>query len=1275
MAVVIAFLFAFLCSLFIPSQASAVQIKRIQRGTSADFTVDDLSQTIDLIDDLGGVAVTDLSKAMVILSSKGGTDAAGDGNFFFTPYFEDTRTVAILRDVPGKSTGVAGATIHVVEFSDGVTVYRGFSSLAKAAYTKTINFTGPIADITHKAFPIIYTRGPIATNKDTEVLLCKSSLSTDANGSYLTITRNRSSSDAGITQGINIAWQVVVLETDAKVRVGSVTIPNTAATSATFNLTTNFSDPADRYAISDISKALLLFDYSPGIGINGIEAHSLTRGTINSTTELLFRRLLGSTGAGDNVDINFSLIEFSDPGTVVKKNTSNIASATLSVNITPLPDSISVDTMRSFPYTSVSGGLTTGTDYIEDISVMAKLTTATNLNLTRGIGEIACDVDYFITQFAPLTLKTPNGNEKWVVGTTYDITWKYADSVSVYNHKVRIDLDTNGGGNDYNRNIISDIRADSGIYHWNIPEAVSGENPISSNCKIKITDTTLTDTWTYDVSNAAFKIMGSLNILAPNGPSDIFYPNQANTITWSKTGNLTTPSRKEVKLYYSANSGTSYSEIDSGTTKYADNLQYSWNIPNNMVPGTTYRIRENLVGDESDVCDTSNADFPIKAKLILTAPVGSETLLTQKTSNITWTHGGTNLGQVNLYYSTQSGVAGSWNAIACAGTNGDSDIFQWTVPADPATTCRVKISLVSDTTVESVSPANFTILASVKVTSPDDGTELWRVLEAKNITWIVQPAAGIANVKIQYSINGGTSWVDPPITTSWPADIAYEWSIPDNISNTCRVRVSDATKPDTVFDVSDNNFKIKGSLFITYPVGGESFLVGSTENIKWDYTGSLGNVEVKYSHDGTGWVATPIATNIPAGNKTVPWSPVPNEIDSTVYVKVYLMSDASGVYSSTTTDTPPLPFAIKGGVHVDTPNGYETFYVGGSTPVNWTKNGDIGDVEVRYSLDGGSTFPGDQVIKTAESGTSCTWTPIPDKVGDNIRVVVFALGDASVSDTSNANSKIRGTINLTYPNGGAWEVGTPGNITWDVPSALSMGKVELKYSTDGGTTYPDGNTITPAGGVNPDYDGGKYPWTPAGTLVCGANYRVRIQALDFTDIKDESTSSFEIKGKIKLDSPDTDVTTWYVGDTNQIKWTPTGTYVGSAYPNVEFHYATDGVNFDTAVSPDGEKANTATGVQGTANWEIPNKIGAGVKVRVRVKNSPTTVEWITSNAFKILGKIDSITSPIANEVWNVGDTTRKIQWSATGSVTNVRIDYKTSAGGSWIEPPVAANDG
>jgi hypothetical protein len=91
----------------------------------------------------------------------------------------------------------------------------------------------------------------------------------------------------------------------------------------------------------------------------------------------------------------------------------------------------------------------------------------------------------------------------------------------------------------------------------------------------------------------------------------------------------------------------------------------------------------------------------------------------------------------------------------------------------------------------------------IEVTSPNGG-ESWLVDSTYDITWFSENFTG-ADVKLEFSTDAGVNWI--PIINSTPNDGVHPWVIPDSISNSCRVRVSDAIDGDP-YDISDSNFTI-----------------------------------------------------------------------------------------------------------------------------------------------------------------------------------------------------------------------------------------------------------------------------------------------------------------------------------------------------------------------------------------------------------------------------------------------------------------------------------
>src|SRR5207245_2327599 len=141
---------------------------------------------------------------------------------------------------------------------------------------------------------------------------------------------------------------------------------------------------------------------------------------------------------------------------------------------------------------------------------------------------------------------------------------------------------------------------------------------------------------------------------------------------------------------------------------------------------------------------------------------------------------------------------------------------------------------------------NCAIQGSLALTAPVGG-EVWTVGASRNITWT--RTGTIANVKLEYSTNGGSTYPNL-ITASTPAAAgSYAWTVPDTISATVRVRITNVDDA-TVTSSSGSNFKIQGALTLTAPNGGEAWIVGESRNITWTRTGSIANVKLEYSTDG-----------------------------------------------------------------------------------------------------------------------------------------------------------------------------------------------------------------------------------------------------------------------------------------------------------------------------------------------------------------------------------------------------------------------------------------
>jgi len=175
--------------------------------------------------------------------------------------------------------------------------------------------------------------------------------------------------------------------------------------------------------------------------------------------------------------------------------------------------------------------------------------------------------------------------------------------------------------------------------------------------------------------------------------------------------------------------------------------------------------------------------------------------------------------------------------------------------------------------------------APLTLTSPIGG-EVWQQGMAYNITWI---ANSIPNVNLDYSTDSGTSW--SPIASSVAASSgAYAWTIPNTLSTTCLVRVSNSADA-TVKSISNSVFTITAqlppALTLLSPVGGDSLSGGSSSAITWTST-NVTNIKIEYTSDnGSTW--NTVVASVAAASGTYSWS-VPNVNSTLCMVRI---SDAS----------------------------------------------------------------------------------------------------------------------------------------------------------------------------------------------------------------------------------------------------------------------------------------------------------------------------------------------------------------------------------------------
>ncbi|HOM66156.1 MAG TPA: hypothetical protein PK591_10105, partial [Ignavibacteriales bacterium] len=890
-----------------------------------------------------------------------------------------------------------------------------------------------------------------------------------------------------------------------------------------------------------------------------------------------------------------------------------------------------------------------------------------------------------------LIVTYPDGGEGLNANSNVNIQWT-ANGIA----NVNIYYSLNNGANWIK--IASNINAASGSYTWLLPDVVS------SQCLVRVSDAN--DTTYYDNSNGAFRI-GKISIIQPT--TNKINQGSVYTIKWNATSNIS-----NVNIYYSENNGASWNLIQNNVN--ASLGQYNWNVPftttsqgkiriedaqtNSLITATnsgnfsisyitvntpnggenwfststqnitwtssadvsnvkiyvstdgvtfgstpiyngpntgsyswvvdgnyistTARIKI-VDASASNVSDSSNNVFTI-TPLQLTAPNNPITLYQGQSYNITYDYDATKVSSVKIEFSSTGG--NSWtNIVASIPATG---VYNWTVPAVTTNNGLIRITSNDNPAFYDVSDNTFSI-NTISLTSPN-GNENWMAGTTKNITWVNIP--GVSALNLYYSLDGGNSWRLFKTGINAGAQ-TYSWVVPDSASNMVRIKIAASDNP-AISDISDNNFTIS-SLTLLSPLGGEKLLAGQQHYITWDAQ-YIQSVKIELTtNGGSTWISPEIATGVPGANGTYLWT-IPN--NPTTQARIRITSDNPN--DNTITKTSPANFTISR-LQITNPISTTAFQEGQTATIQWTAD-NIDFVNIDISTNGGIEWNNIATGYPALGG-SYNWTVPINYSSNNCIIRIYDQSNfvrIATSQTFNISK-----LNITSPTtSDKWFIGSTKKIQWQ---STNVSLVNILYSTDGGATWP----ITIAS--NYPANAGYYDWQVSGLVTTQG--RIRIVSVDKPSIT-ATTGNFQTSS-LNITQPAGNES-WQVGTNKSINWT---------YGNITsvyLYYSTDGSNWLQI------GAGPINAALQTYNWTIPD-ISSNT-VRIKIADAADTSRNAVSNPFKI-GKI-TVLYPNGNEILQSGKTIN-ITWNNYSSISNVKIEYSTNAGGSWntIVNSVQANLG
>ncbi len=347
------------------------------------------------------------------------------------------------------------------------------------------------------------------------------------------------------------------------------------------------------------------------------------------------------------------------------------------------------------------------------------------------------------------------------------------------------------------------------------------------------------------------------------------------------------------------------------------------------------------------------------------------------------------------------------------------------------------------------------------------------------------------------------------IVSSTPNDGSYSWAIPltQTLGSDFKVKITRTTYSTggtRANDTSDEYFSlIPETVTVTSPIGGESWVSGSTHTITWASTGSpKAYVKIELVKPD---VANRVIVSSTLNDGSFDWViPMTQPLGSDYTVKITRTTFSTG--STAATDSSNAVFAvIPETLTVTSPNGGEEWVGGTTNSITWTSTGSpTAYVKIELVKPGALNKV---IISSTPNDGSYDWViPMTQPLGSDYRVKItrttFPTGSSAATDYSDEYfSIVPEELAVTSPNGGEnWVRGTVHGITWVTtggPGAYV--RIEL---LKGGVL----NRVIVSSALNK----GTYSWTIPAALALGVDYGVRVTRTSGSRVSDSSDAYFSV---------------------------------------------------------------------------------------------------------------------------------------------------------------------
>ncbi|MDD3804178.1 MAG: FlgD immunoglobulin-like domain containing protein, partial [bacterium] len=614
--------------------------------------------------------------------------------------------------------------------------------------------------------------------------------------------------------------------------------------------------------------------------------------------------------------------------------------------------------------------------------------------------------------------------------------------------------------------------------------------------------------------------------------------------------------------------------------------------------------------------NSSSSLFTIAPQSItVTSPIDTDSLVVGAKYFIAWQNSGA-ISNVNIDYSVDGGI--SWNTIAASAANAKS--YEWTVPDYATNAGIIRVSSSADGSISSNSGVFDIVPQRIEITSPLSNFE-WMLTKKYAVTW--QNNGSIPNVKLQYSLDGGTVWNS--IVESASNAKYYEWTVPTTAaaSTNALINVSNSANP-SVAASSDTFEIVSQTINVVSPKFADQFVVSRKYYVTWLSDGTVANVNVYYSVDsGSTWNL--LASNL-VNTGSYEWT-IPSAVSGACIVRITNSANESVSGQSSTFSIVPQSIII------DSPLAGDSWIIGRKYFLTWSNIGSIATVRLQYSYNGGTDW--NLIADNLSNTGSYEWT-VPNTPSLNCLVQVVNYTNTDVYGTSPVFSIPSQTIDILSPvSGDEYISGNKYYITWRWNGTLSA--VDIEYSLNNGTDW----TYIATSATNNGY----FEWTlpSANSAEC----LVRVSNPSNSSVNDVSSAFTILPQNITITCP-TVTDTFIAGRKYFLTWRAKG-----AFADANLWYSTDGgVQWNTIVT---DETN-----DGSYEWTVP-AIASSDAALVKIGNSTQVDIFAVSDTFIITKPVVNFTSPVLADSFS---TTKKyfVTWTTLGSITQVNLELSYDGG-------------